>query len=312
MQTANLNYNFVPSGGVREVGDKLVISGTASNWDVDRVGDAVVRAAMERALAQYMANPILLFNHSYSLPAGRVTRAFIDDDGLHIEAELPRPKEPGTARHWWDLVKAGVVRALSIGGKWTRQRIGGVNYLTEIDLREISVAAQGINATTTFTAQAAKAFGDPLPPDMTATVDDLRLLALKAALYRAEYDVAAIVRAGHLSQPRRTPGRDGDIGVCGSGQLEALNRFAEPECDAKSVDLSAAGRHGPEPCRNPPNHPNTSLLAEPFGRRGRHGDSARRDLPSKRGWTVRTSAAWNAVSGTSATRTCSRSQGRWG
>lgn len=201
METANLNYNFVPDGGVREVGDKLVISGTASNWDVDRVGDSVVRTAMERALAQYMENPILLFNHSYSLPAGRVTRAFVDDRGLHIEAELPRPKEPGVARHWWDLVKAGVVRALSIGGKWTRQKIGGVNYLTEIDLREISVAAQGINATTTFTAQAAKAFGDQSTDqlDWDGLHRDAELLSLKVAIVRAERDVAAVARARGLA-----------------------------------------------------------------------------------------------------------------
>lgn len=194
METANLNYNFVPDGGVREVGDKLVISGTASNWDVDRVGDSVVRAAMERALDRYMANPILLYNHAYSRPAGRVTRAFIDDDGLHIEAELPRPKESGDSRHWWDLVKAGVVRALSIGGKWTRQQIAGVNYLVDIDLREISVAAQGINATTTFTAQAAKAFGDPEPsaPDWSSLRDNARLLSLKADIAILEYQADLI------------------------------------------------------------------------------------------------------------------------
>jgi HK97 family phage prohead protease len=195
METTHLNYDFVPDGGVREVGDKLVISGTASNWDVDRVGDAVVRAAMERALTRYMENPILLFNHSYNLPAGRVTRAWIDDGGLHIEAELPRPDEPGEARHWWKLVKDGIVRALSIGGRWTRQAIGGVNYLTEIDLTEISVAAQGINASTTFTAQAAKAFGDPAP---VASLDDLlpelRMLSLKAEIAVLEYATADLIR----------------------------------------------------------------------------------------------------------------------
>lgn len=196
METANLNYNFVPDGGVREVGDKLVISGTASNWDVDRVGDSVVRAAMERALARYMENPILLYNHAYSRPAGRVTKAFIDDDGLHIEAELPRPKEPGDSRHWWNLVKDGIVRALSIGGKWTRQQIGGVNYLTEIDLREISVAAQGINARTTFTAQAAKAFGDPplTELDWSGLRDDALILSLKASLALLEYQAADLIR----------------------------------------------------------------------------------------------------------------------
>lgn len=195
MQTAHLNYNFVPDGGVRHEGDKLIISGTASNWDVDRVGDSVMRAAMERALARYMENPILLFDHRYSLPAGRVTRAWIDDDGLHIVAELPMPKEPGDARHWWRLVRDGFVRALSIGGRWTRQTIGGVHYLTDIDLREISVAAQGVNATTTFTAQAAKAFGDPTPVgvDLDQLAHDARMLSLAVGIETVRYRLAAEV-----------------------------------------------------------------------------------------------------------------------
>ncbi len=74
-ETAALNYDFEPSGGVRLDGDELVISGIASNWDVDRVGHAVTRHAMERGLRKYLeTNPILLFDHRYSLPAGRVTR----------------------------------------------------------------------------------------------------------------------------------------------------------------------------------------------------------------------------------------------
>ncbi len=187
-----MNYDFVPDGGVREVGDKLVISGTASNWDVDRVGDAVVRAAMERALEKYMAtNPILLFNHSYKLPAGRVTRAWIDDAGLHIEAELPRPEGHSEARHWWNLVKRGIVRALSIGGVWTRQAIGSVNYLTEIDLREISIAAQGVAYNTTFTAQMAKGFGDaPRTTDIDGLIDDLRMMSVRVELETVKWKLA--------------------------------------------------------------------------------------------------------------------------
>lgn len=193
METANLNYDFTTSGGVREEGDELIISGLASNWDQDHVGDAVVRGAMERALEKYLdTNPILLFNHTYSLPAGRVTEAFIDDEGLHIEARLPRPKEPGTARHWWDLVKAGVVRALSIGGAWKRELIAGVNYLTEVDLREISIAAAGVNAQTLFSVQAAKAFGDPVGADIDKLLDETWMLSLKTEIAMLESDVAAL------------------------------------------------------------------------------------------------------------------------
>jgi HK97 family phage prohead protease len=149
---------------------------------------------MERALRKYLeTNPILLFDHRYSLPAGKVTRAWIDDAGLHIEARLPRPQEPGIARHWWMLVKSGVVKALSIGGVWRRELINGINYLTELDLREISVAAQGVAYGTTFSVQAAKAFGDPL--DAAGLLHETRMLALRTELALLERDVAELAHA---------------------------------------------------------------------------------------------------------------------
>lgn len=197
-ETATLNYDFTTSGEVRQDGDELVISGIASNWDVDRVGDAVTRHAMERGLRKYLeTNPILLFNHSYSLPAGRVTRAWIDDDGLHIEARLPRPHGAGISRQWWDLVKAGVVKALSIGGVWRRELINGINYLTEVDLREISVAAQSVAYGTTFSVQAAKAFGDPATGahDWDGLLAETRLLSLRAELAILERDAAELLGA---------------------------------------------------------------------------------------------------------------------
>src|ERR1700754_722560 len=68
--TAAMSYDFnLDGGGVRLDGDELVVSGYASNFDVDRVGDTVTRQALERALSKYMHNPVMLYNHSYTQPA---------------------------------------------------------------------------------------------------------------------------------------------------------------------------------------------------------------------------------------------------
>ena len=181
MKTAPMNYNFELSNEhVREAADgSLTVSGWASNFDVDRVGDTVTRKALERALEGYKRNPILLYNHSYAQPAGTVTKALVDDRGLWIEATLPRP-ESGLTRHYWDLVRRGAMRALSIGGVWKRDAL---KRLVEIDLREISVAAVGVNAGTLLSAQTAKAFQDaPAAPAAGGALARLELGAVLAEI----------------------------------------------------------------------------------------------------------------------------------
>jgi HK97 family phage prohead protease len=175
--TAAMSYDFnLDGGGVRLDGDELVVSGFASNFDVDRVGDTVTRQALERALSKYMDNPVMLYNHSYTQPAGVVTKALVNDRGLWIEARLPRPTIPGMPRHYWDLVRRGMMKALSIGGVWTRD---AAKHLVEIDLREISVASVGVNAGTLLSTQTAKAFGDPIEAsdiDRRLAVAELRAM----------------------------------------------------------------------------------------------------------------------------------------
>lgn len=157
----------------------------------------VTRKALERALEKYGENPMLLFNHLYSQPAGLVTKALVDDQGLWIEATLPRP-EGGQARHYWDLVKRGVMRALSIGGTWKRELVNGVYALTDIDLREISIASVGVNAGTLLSAQTAKAFGDAgdRPDALTALARlELRQLGLQARELRERAEAIAALSA---------------------------------------------------------------------------------------------------------------------
>lgn len=180
--TAALNYDFgLSKSRVREDGDKLIISGLASNFDLDREGDRMARTAFDEALKRYQENPILLYNHSYSRPMGRVTKAEINDAGLFVEAELPKP-EPGTeAANIWRLVKSGVVRAFSVGAVFTRKMIGGVQTITSADLREISIASVGMVPQALFSVQAGKAFGDPMT--LADVERELATLSLRASVH---------------------------------------------------------------------------------------------------------------------------------
>lgn len=195
MQTAHVDYTFnLSNEHVREDTDgSLVVSGYASNFDVDRVGDTVTRDAISKALDGYMRNPALLYDHKYSQPAGVVTRARVDHRGLWIEAKVlkPGPDAPGTVRHYFELVRRGVMRALSIGGVWSRD---AARRLVSIDLREISLASVGVNAGTMLSAQTAKAFGDSPSAADVLNRADLELAVIDARLERVSTELLALTR----------------------------------------------------------------------------------------------------------------------
>lgn len=172
--------------------DKLVISGIASNYDLDREGERMSGRAFEASLGRYLrTNPILLYGHRYSVPLGRVTAAYVGPDGLHVTAEIPKP-EPGTEQaNVWRLIKAGVLRAFSVGGYGVRKVINGVTTILEWDLREVSVAAVGVNPNALFTlteqVRTGKCFSDaPADEHLQLARTGAALLSLGATVREAE------------------------------------------------------------------------------------------------------------------------------
>lgn len=126
--------------------------------------------------------PVLL-NHDYSKPVGRVIAATVDAKGRLIDAEI-HPAEPGTyAAQFLRLVKAGLINAWSIGGHWTRERVGDLQRITKARILEASLCVQGINDRARFEVVAGgKMLATSLGPDDPSGVKyDVALARLRLA-----------------------------------------------------------------------------------------------------------------------------------
>ncbi len=86
------------------------IRGLASSPAPDRVGDIV-----EPSGAQFKLPLPLLWQHKHDEPIGEVTAARVASDGVWISAKLAAEGVSARIDEAWALVKAGLVRGLSIG-----------------------------------------------------------------------------------------------------------------------------------------------------------------------------------------------------
>ena len=134
---------------VTEEGDQLKIVGYASTADTDRVGDVILPDAWTKGgLVNYQKNPILLFNHNYSMPIGRATSLEVDAIGLKIEAEISKSAGPT-----YGLVKDQVLSTFSVGfsvkdADYNQMTDGYV--IKEAELLEVSVVSVPCNQAATF------------------------------------------------------------------------------------------------------------------------------------------------------------------
>lgn len=86
----------------------VVIEGFASTPDLDRYRDIVEPKAFDNALAMFMKNPVMLYQHDPNRPVGTFTSVTVTDKGLKVRAEI---NDLDTQ----EKVKDGRLRALSIG-----------------------------------------------------------------------------------------------------------------------------------------------------------------------------------------------------
>lgn len=133
----------------------VYVEGLAAGLGRDRVGERFTAGALEAALTQYMRNPILLWSHDMTAPLGEVVEAHMVPRGLWIKAKVTEPSPSSPLRDIWAKVKAGVVRGLSVGGKFFRSPDGTI---TGLDLAEISLAPVPMNPETLCQVVAGKAW----------------------------------------------------------------------------------------------------------------------------------------------------------
>lgn len=133
--------------------EKRIIRGTATTPSPDRVGDIV------EPLGVKFNNPMpLLHQHDNERPVGTVNFDKPTKNGITFTATLPVINEPGSLKDRvdtaWGEVKAGLVRAVSIGFRateYSQMDDGGYRFL-ESEVLELSLVTVPANADATITS----------------------------------------------------------------------------------------------------------------------------------------------------------------
>lgn len=164
----NRAYSLLTVKSVSE--DKRIIRGVATTPSPDRVGDIV------EPLGVKFTNPMpLLHQHDHRLPVGTVTFDMPTEKGITFEAHLPQIEEAGALKDRvdtaWGEVKAGLVRAVSIGFRpmeYSYLDDGGIRFSAS-EVFELSLVTVPANADATIQmvksidAQHRAAFGQEVP-----------------------------------------------------------------------------------------------------------------------------------------------------
>ena len=135
----------LPTAG--ETIDSIFIEGYASTVDIDRSGDVVPASVWEAGIQNYLKNPIILAQHDYDDPIGRMTEHKLDAKGLWIKARI------SAAAEVFSLIKDGVLTAFSIGFRIMDAEYNSaaeVFVVKELELIEISVVSVPCNQNTLF------------------------------------------------------------------------------------------------------------------------------------------------------------------
>jgi HK97 family phage prohead protease len=134
---------------IEEGEDELRIAGYASTDSVDRQSDRILPTAWTKGgLRNYEINPILLFNHDYNKPIGKVVEMTTDSKGLKIKGVISK-----SAGEIYNLVKEGVLSTFSVGflvkdADYDKALDGLI--VKDAELLEVSVVSVPANQDATF------------------------------------------------------------------------------------------------------------------------------------------------------------------
>ena len=180
MGTINRAYSVLTIKSLDE--DQRILEGIATTPAPDRVGDVVVTEGIEFKL------PLpLLYQHNAGKPIGNVIEARVTSEGMWIKAKVAKVPDVPFIDEAWNLIKAGLVRGLSIGFRSLEETfdksLNGFRFIRS-ELMELSAVT--------------------IPANAEATI-----LSVKSA----DSVLAAIGRKGHdpvrLDTTKTTPGASG-------------------------------------------------------------------------------------------------------
>ncbi len=155
-----LEVRYQPQGSVE--GYASVFGG------VDSYGDTIVPGAYQKSLAKHRKSgttPVMLWSHKQESPIGRWVTLAEDARGLSVSGQLNMKTTAG--QEAYAHLQAGDLNGLSIGFRVApggSEYKGGVNYLKEIELLEVSVVA--------------------VPADSAARISSVKSLEAKPATLR--------------------------------------------------------------------------------------------------------------------------------
>lgn len=142
-----VNEKALPADGNSDI-ESIFIEGYASTVDIDRSGDVVPKSVWEAGIQNYLKNPIILAQHKYDDPIGRMTEYKVDDKGLWVKARIS-----SAAEEVFGLIKDKILTAFSIGFRILDAEYNSaaeVFVIKELELVEISVVSVPANQNTLF------------------------------------------------------------------------------------------------------------------------------------------------------------------
>ena len=149
----------------------------ATTDTVDRDSERILPRSLEKDIAYYKDNPVVLFGHDHRIPAvGKMTDYAFSDEQMTMEIEFAVDANP-LAKLLWGLYSEGYMRMSSIGFiplEWTddkEQKMEGQQGLTFLrnELIELSLVNVGSNRYA-LSDLSALIKGDPLMRDLYANL----------------------------------------------------------------------------------------------------------------------------------------------
>lgn len=135
----------------KDASGKMVIKGYANTNDKDRVGDVVLPSAFTKSLAEYMENPVILFQHNWDKVIGKCIKSEVTEDGLYVECEISAAKDVEDVK---TKIAEGTLKTFSIGYNEIDadyDEASGCNIVKDLELLEISVVTIPANPKAKFT-----------------------------------------------------------------------------------------------------------------------------------------------------------------